>query len=411
MFNQINRKSDSKIHYFFYPLAVLIAFFFGMHAVNIGLLGEASNNVVVVSGGEDERFSAIDGVDLDLFWAVWKQLDSKYVEHERLDRETMVYGAIKGMVEALDDPYTVFMDPRESEDFNISLQGKLEGIGAELDVQDNNLTIVSPLRDSPAERAGLMPGDIIYYIEDELAAEMTIFDAVQKIRGEKGTTVNLTIVREGLDEPFEVSIVRDSIEIESVTFEELDGDIAYLAVNQFSDNTIEEFSKAISEMILDEPEGLIIDLRFNGGGYLDVAVEMLSFLLPEGKEAVRIVEQDSEEILETVTQTKLLNVPIVVLVNGGSASASEIVAGAIQDHERGIIMGTQSFGKGTVQEVNHFADGSSIRITVAKWLTPDGRDIDETGVTPDIIEEVDEKALEDEIDSQKEAAADYLKNL
>ncbi|MFC1615760.1 S41 family peptidase [Patescibacteria group bacterium] len=362
-------------------------------------------NIAEVSDDEHE-------IDLSLYWLVWDLLSEKYVDEENIDTSAMIYGSIKGLVSSLDDPYTVFMNPEESEEFNDSLEGTLEGIGAELTIEERNLVIVSPLRNSPAEKAGIEPGDIIYMIDGEFAAEMTLFDAIMSIRGEMGTTVVLTILRDGLGEPFEVPIVRDSIDIDSVTVEKLDDEITYLSINQFNDKTLEEFSSAISEMILEEARGLIIDLRFNGGGYLDIAVELLSFILPEDTTAVKIEQRGMEnEVMYTNGQVKLLDIPVVVLVNEGSASASEIVAGAIQDYERGVIMGTQTFGKGSVQEVESFSDGSSIRLTIAKWFTPNGTNIDEVGLTPDIIVEIEEADIEAEIDTQKEAAIEYIKNI
>ncbi len=399
-------------HFFIYFLVAAISFVLGWQAVSHGFLSGASVDIKRDRNVEDDVSSNDIDIDLELYWTVLDQLDNYYVDEVALDEQNMLYGSIKGLVNSLEDPYTVFMTPEESENFNASLEGTLEGIGAELTVEGHNLVIVSPLRDSPAERAGLLPGDIIFMIEGELASEMTLFDAIMSIRGEKGTTVILTIIRDNLDGPFDVSIVRDTINIESVTVEKLDENIVYLSVNQFNDKTNENFGKAVSEMILDEPDGLIVDLRFNGGGYLDIAIDLLSYLLPAGTEAV-IVKQRGEEdnIMLTDGNPKILHVPLVVLINAGSASASEIVAGAIQDHERGIIMGTQSFGKGTVQEVDSFFDGSSIRMTIAKWFTPDGRDIDDVGLIPDIIVEITDEDVENEYDSQKEEAIQYLMNL
>lgn len=407
----MNEYSNSKNIFTYLGIAAL-SFIFGWQATAYGLLSgidDGNNNIqrpIPVEAGDYED------VDLDLFWTIWGQLDESFVDVESLDKETMVYGAIKGMVDSLGDPYTVFMTPEESEQFSASLEGTLEGIGAELTVEEHNLVIVSPLRNSPAEKAGLLPGDIIYQIDGEPASEMTLFDAIMSIRGEKGTTVTLTIIRQNLDDSFEVSIVRDSIDIESVSVEKLDSGIAYLSVNQFNDKTNEEFGNAVSEMLLDEPSGIIVDLRFNGGGYLDIAVELLSFLLPSDTVAVLIRERDKEDgIMYTNGNPKILEVPLVVLINEGSASASEIVAGAIQDHKRGVIMGTTSFGKGSVQEVDSFADGSSIRMTIAKWLTPDERDIHGVGITPDIVVEITDEDIENKYDSQKEAAIEYLENL
>lgn len=389
----------------------VVSFILGWQAVSFGYLGGASVDIdrENIIGEED---SIADEIDIDLFWTVWDQLDDYYFDEEKLDEETLIYGSIKGLVDSLEDPYTVFMTPEESESFSASLEGTLEGIGAELTVEGHNLVIVSPLRDSPAEKAGLLPGDIIFLIEGELASEMTLFDAIMSIRGEKGTTVNLTIVRNGLDNSFDVSIVRAKIDIESVTVEELEGDITYISVNQFNDKTNEGFRKAISEMILDEPNGIIIDLRYNGGGYLDIAIELLSYLLPSETEAVIVKQRGmGDDMMLTNGNPKILNVPLVVLINAGSASASEIVAGAIQDHERGVVMGTQSFGKGSVQEVDSFADGSSIRMTIAKWYTPDDRSIDKVGLVPDIVVELSDEDIENEFDSQKEAARAYLVEL
>lgn len=359
---------------------------------------------------EKNSLNAQKDVNLELFWLVWDEVEKKYVDLDKVDKQKMVYGAIKGMVGAIDDAYTVFMDPEETKQFSDSLEGKLEGIGAELTVEEGKLVIVTPLRESPAEKAGLLPKDVVDKIDGVSAAELTLFEAIMKIRGTKGTTVTLSIIREGVDDPFEVSIVRDSIDIESVTVEKLDGEITYIAVNQFNDRTEDEFRKAISELILDQPKGMIIDLRFNGGGYLDIAVEMLSHLLPAHAPVVIIRERGKEdEIIETNGNSKVLDIPLVVLVNDSSASASEIVAGAIQDHERGVVMGVKTFGKGSVQEVEAFTDGSSLRMTIAKWFTPDGRGIDKVGLMPDIVVEITDEDIENEYDRQKEEAIKYLK--
>jgi carboxyl-terminal processing protease len=412
----------SRSHNFFlYIFIALLCFAFGWQASGLGFFDATNSESTDTDNDSFFDFNSVPDAknndknakaDLSLFWTVWGELEGNYYDDSALSPDNMVYGAVKGMVESLDDPYTVFMTPDENKQFMASLEGTLEGIGAELTVEDKTLVIVSPLRDSPAERAGLLPSDIIFKIDSEIAADMTLFDAIMRIRGEKGSTVVLTILRDTLEDPFDVSIVRDSIDLESVTVEELDGGITYLSINQFNDKTMEELSKAISEMLLNEPKGAIIDLRYNGGGYLDIAVDMLSYFLPSHTEAVKIVAKGKdEEIMYTNGNPKLLNVPLVVLVNDGSASASEIVAGAIQDHERGIVMGTTTFGKGTVQEVETFSDGSSIRITIAKWLTPSGQDVNKLGLEPNIVVEITEEDIENEYDSQKESAVQYLKNL
>ena len=408
MYNN-NLKSYRSYNLFLYFLVAIISLVLGWQLTALGIFGagnaETKSSLPILN--EESRH----GTDLDLFWTVWEKLENQYVDSDKINGETMVYGSIKGLVDSLSDPYTVFMTPDETKKFSSSLEGTLEGIGAQLTVKDKKLIIVSPLKNSPAEKAGLLAGDIIDKIEGKPASEMTLLDAVMNIRGEKGTTVIMTIIREN-NEPFNVSIVRDSIDIESVTVEKLDGDLVYLGVNQFNDKTNDEFGKAISELILDEPKGLIVDLRFNGGGYLDIAVELLSYLLPSGTDAVLIKEKGKEDnMLKTNGNPKLLKTPLVVLVNESSASASEILAGAIQDHQRGIIMGAKTFGKGSVQQVDTFSDGSSIRMTIAKWFTPNGRTINEVGLVPDMIVEATEEDFKNEKDPQKDAAINYLKNL
>ena len=353
-------------------------------------------------------------VDLSLFFDVWTELDSRYVDGTKvLDNQNFIYGSIKGLVSSLEDPYTVFMTPDETKEFEENLNSQLEGIGAELTVKDGMLVVLSPLKDSPAEKAGLKPGDIIFEINGETTSELTLFDAIMKIRGPKGTEVTLTIIRNELDEPFEVKITRDEINVESITFERLDGNIAYVSVNQFSDNTAEEFEKAVNDILLSSPKGVIIDLRYNGGGYLDIAVEIVSEFIEGKKPAVLIKTKDGkeDETFNTTGNARIPKTPLVVLVNEGSASASEIVAGAIQDAKRGLIMGQKTFGKGSVQEVELLRDGSSLRLTIAKWLTPSGRSINEVGITPDRIVEQKAEDMDKNIDTQLEEAKNYLINL
>ena len=274
----VYKKSTSSV--FYYALVGLVSFILGWQATVSGVIDYKDDELASKTKMANLDKEISFGVDMDLFWNVWKDLEDKYVDLEAIEENTMVYGSIKGLVESLDDHYTVFMTPDESTEFTAGLDGTLKGIGAELTVEDKNLVIVSPLRGSPAEKAGLLPRDVILAINGELASDMTLVDAISKIRGEIGTSVTLTIVRKNVKNSFDVSIIRENIEIESVTVEKLDGDIVYLGVNRFNDKTNEEFSNAISEMLLDEPKGLIVDLRFNGGGYLDIAVELLSYLLP-----------------------------------------------------------------------------------------------------------------------------------
>ena len=347
--------------------------------------------------------------DLEIVEEVYDLIDSFYVDDDALKQSDIKYGLAKGLVSVLEDPYSLFMNPKENKDFQDSLEGKLEGIGAELTMKYELLTVVSPLKDSPASKAGLMPEDIIIKIEGELTDNMTLEEAVMKIRGPQGTDVTLTIMRNGEEQ--DITITRDTITIDSVTWEMKDNQIALISLNQFGENTTEEFNNVLSEILLQETKGIILDLRFNGGGYLDGSVDIVSCFIKEG-EVVKIKKRNGEgmEILGTSGDVKLETTSLVVLINKGSASASEIVAGAIQDYKRGTIMGEQSFGKGTVQEVMPLHDGSSLRLTIARWFTPNGQDISDTGITPDIEVEMSlDDYLEDK-DPQLDAALEFLKD-
>lgn len=326
-------------------------------------------------------------IDLTLFWNVWDILVSTYVDTSKLDDQMMIYGSIKGMVSSLHDPYTIFMTPKETEDFRNSLSGDLEGIGAELSIKDHHLIVVSPLKDSPAEKAGVRPGDIIYKINDVLTTDMTLTEAVAKIRGPQGTTVTLVIMRDNLEKPLELVIERKEIRVPSVSWELKENGIIYISINQFGDDTSKEFSNAVNDILLKKPKGIILDLRYNGGGYLEGAVDIVSEFIDNGivttvkKRAIN--GKDNSEIQRVNGHARLSHLPLVVLINEGSASASEIVAGAIKDYKRGILVGQRSFGKGTVQELQPLSDGSSLRITIAQWLTPTNNNINEVGIEPD----------------------------
>lgn len=350
--------------------------------------------------------------DLSLFWSVWDIVENSYVDITNVDEQDQIYGAIAGMINALNDPYSVFMTPEESEEFLSGLDGELEGIGAELTVEDGKLIIVSPLKGSPAEQQGLLPGDHIYLVNEAPTSEMTLWGAIMQIRGEPGTDVTLTILREGIEQPLVFTITRQKIDVPSVelTYKEYEGqNFVHLAVYQFGDDTYNEFETAVRSVLLTGPEGLVLDLRMNGGGYLDVSVEMLSEFFADKRTGVIVKRLNrDDEIMETTGNGQLADLPMVVLIDGGSASASEIVAGALQDYERAILMGTQSFGKGSVQELKDLKDGSSLRLTIAKWYTPLGQNIDHMGITPDIVVEVDPSLVDPEVDIQLDAALNTL---
>lgn len=375
-----------------------------------GNSGANSNNIFNNFG---KAQSIPEGVDLKTFWKVRDILKDKYVDAGKLDDQKMVYGAIKGLTDSLEDPYTIYMDPTETAEFSHSLNGEMEGIGAELTVKNQQLVVVSPLKNSPAQKAGLMPNDIIYKIDGEIAAEMSLYDAINKIRGTKGTEVTLSVVRESENEPFDVKIVREELKIESVTSEEVEPGIWLLSIDQFSDDTKTEIERQVAEIQTKQPKGIVMDLRYNGGGYLEGAVDVASVFVKGTEKIVSIKYRDNSETESLNTSGKVIlpDTSLVVLINKGSASASEIVAGALQDLKRAVIMGETSFGKGTVQEVDPLADGSSIRFTIAKWFTPLDREIDKVGIAPDIEVKLTEEDFLADKDPQLDEAVKYLKNL
>ncbi len=390
-------------------LIILIAFVFIL-GWNVGVNQAQENS----NGYRIEKEISQKGgerVDMDLFWDVWSLLASKYVEPQALDYKEMIYGSIRGMVFSLEDPYTTFLTPKENKDFRDSLEGTLEGIGAELTLRNELITVVSPLKNSPAKKAGLQPEDVILRIDDVDVKEYTFEQAVMRIRGPRGEKVVLTIARKGDAEPLEISIIRDSINISSVEWE-MQEDIAIIELNQFGNHTKEEFNKAISEILPKRPTGIVLDLRFNGGGYLDGAIDIVSEFIEKGKVvSVKKRDPNEDEVIYVNGKARVTNTPLAVLINKGSASASEIVAGAIQDHERGMVFGETSFGKGTVQEVENLIDGSSLRVTVAKWYTPNSRNISEIGIEPDVIVERTPEDFEVNEDPQLNTAIEYLKSL
>ncbi|MCG2700995.1 S41 family peptidase [Candidatus Parcubacteria bacterium] len=339
-------------------------------------------------------------VDFDLFWEVWDILEKEFVDRDKLSEKEMFYGAVRGLVSSLGDPYTVFMNPITAHEFAEDLAGTFEGIGAEIGIRDEILTIIAPLPDMPAEKAGLRAGDKVYAINGESTMNISIDEAVNKIRGPVDTQVTLTISRDGLEKAEDVAITRGVIIVKSVKTEILnnninvnsdsnnnDDDIYVIKITNFNDDTLNLFNEAVREVITKNPSGIILDLRNNPGGYLETAIEVSSEWVDEG---VVVTEQFSEDKkLEYLSRgrARLKDYPTVVLVNQGSASASEIVAGALQDYGKAKIIGMQTFGKGSVQALQKLKDGSSVKITVAKWLTPNGNCINEEGITPD--EEID----------------------
>jgi carboxyl-terminal processing protease len=342
-----------------------------------------------------------DKIDFDIFWKAWNKIEAKYVDEDSLDRQEMVYGAIEGMVGAVGDPYTSYMDPKESKDFSNDMEGSFEGIGAELGIRDDFLIVIAPISGMPAEKAGLRAGDKIIKINEELTSDISIDEAVSKIRGPKGTEVTLTVISSNSTETKDIKITRDTIDLKSVNYEQKWGNIAYIQIASFSEDTANEFNKEITKVIADNNKGIVLDLRNNPGGFLNIAVEIASRFVPKGSVVVQERHRDGTiQKFESMGGNVFSEIPTVVLINEGSASASEILAGALKDLNGSELIGKKSFGKGSVQELDKFSDGSSLKITIAEWLTPSGKSINKTGLEVDQEVEITDYDIQNKFDSQ-----------
>jgi len=334
-------------------------------------------------------------------------LNNKYIDTSEIDYEKMLDGAISGIVKSLDDPYTLYFDEELTKAFEESISGTFSGIGAEVGIKDNLITIVSPLPNTPAKKAGILPGDVIMEIDGEETYNMSLDHAVSKIRGERGTDINLTIYRDG--EEIEIIITRDIINIESVTFEK-DGNIGIINLISFNDKTIDSFTK-IAKNIKNDPEidNIILDLRGNPGGYLQTSIDVASFWIENGIIVTEKGKEGSKSIHTAFGNPMLKDYPTIVLINQGSASASEIVAGALKDHKKAILVGNTTFGKGSVQEYTYLDDNiTSLKITVAKWFTPSDINIDEEGISPDFEVDYTLEDFNSDIDPQFNKAIEIL---
>jgi carboxyl-terminal processing protease len=310
---------------------------------------------------------------------------------EEVAEKDLVYGAIKGMLSSL-DPHSSFMPPEAFKEMQIDTRGEFGGLGIQIGIKDKILTIISPIDDTPADKAGVKAGDKIIKIEGESTKDITLHEAVSKLRGPKGTSVTITIIREGLEKPKDISIVRDIIKLKSVKSRLLEEGIGYIKLTQFQERTAPDLKKALNKLSKEQIHSLILDLRNNPGGLLKGAVDVTSQFLPPGKLVVYIKGRSGEKTeFPTVNGNQYVKYPMVVLVNEGSASASEIVSGALQDLERALVIGTQTFGKGSVQTVMPLSDGSALRLTTARYYTPNGRSIQTTGITPDIVVKLEAK--------------------
>ncbi len=387
------------------PLLLVAVFVLGAIA---GVWFRDQQHPAPIAGVINQDLNQPEGVDFSLFWDAWRVLQEKYPKE--LKTQEMVYGAISGMVNSLGDPYTVFMAPQETQRFEEDyIDGRFEGVGMEVGIRKNQLQVIAPLENTPAKKAGLMAGDKIVKINDKDSFGLTLDEAVNLIRGPKGTEVTLSILREDWAEPKNFSIIRDVIQIPTIKWELREGDIAYIQLYQFSQKALSDFALIAEEISNSPAESIILDLRNNPGGFLEVAQKIAGWFL-EKDEVVTIEEfaKGNKQIYKSTGSGALLRYPIVILINQGSASASEILAGALRDN-RGIkLIGEKSFGKGSVQELENLRQGASLKITVANWLTPKGELITDRGLEPDIKIEMIEENIAAKEDPQLDAAIEAL---
>lgn len=338
----------------------------------------------------NEAEGAPSGVDFGAFWKAWNLINEKYVPAsttaDQIGDQEKVYGAISGLASSLGDPYTVFFPPVESEMFQADIRGNFEGVGMEVLAQDGAITVIAPLKNSPAQRAGIVAGDRIIKIDGLATSGFSTEDAVQKIRGKEGTRVSLTIFRSGIKEPFDISVQRAVIDLPTINTQVIGGDVFKIDLYSFSANSPNLFRAALREFILSGTNKLILDLRGNPGGYLEAAIDMASWFLPSNKIVVKEDfggRQDAKSYRSRGYDIFADDLKFVILVDKGSASASEILAGALQEHGKARLVGETTFGKGSVQELVDITSDTSLKVTVARWLTPNGNSISSKGVKPD----------------------------
>jgi carboxyl-terminal processing protease len=363
--------------------AVLLLFFVYLAGYTIGA---REGNVFLPPSNIKNSGRESEEIDFSLFWQAWNKVGDLYIGQSA--SQEMLYGAISGMVASLGDPYTTFLKPSDNQKLVADLSGEFEGIGAELTVKNETIVVVSPLSGTPSERAGLKAQDIIVKIDDESTNNMSLNQAVGKIRGKAGTKVKLTVIRPKVDQPIEISVVREKIEVPSVTLDiqsVQNKKIAILRIIQFGDDTVDLATKYAKEISNSSVDGIILDLRNDPGGYLDSSVNISGLFIEKGSVAVvEVGREGKKKEYRTGNDPILKDYHVITLINGGTASAAEIVAGALSDHDRTSIVGEKTFGKGSVQVLEPLLFGSSIKVTIAKWLTPKGSEIDGVGIKPNV---------------------------
>jgi carboxyl-terminal processing protease len=387
--------------------------------IGSGLLIWSGYTVGLARGKSEVRTVAIQGVqniegetpaDFGLFWHTWDVITQNYLREASTTLEDKVYGATRGLVASLGDPYSEFFDPKDSKSFTENIRGDFGGIGAEIGMKDGHIVVVAPITGTPADHAGLKAGDTIFAINGSSTESMNVDEAVQIIRGPKGSTVTLTIFRDGWEKTKDIPIIRDTIVVPTIDLT-MEGNIAVISLTRFNANAGSLFEQKAVEAINKGAKGIVLDLRNNPGGYLDVAVDIAGWFVPKG--TLVVSEEGRHGITNELHATGsggLGNLPVAILVNGGSASASEILAGSLRDHGRAVLVGETTFGKGTVQEIIPLEQDTSIKLTVAHWVLPKGQILDHKGLAPDVEVKLPElKDGEKFQDTQREKALEIVK--
>jgi len=417
-------KNQEKFGYFVLLLVFILSFLSGYYSnqlsarlwdgkgrqlvsLNNGIAGTTTSEIVIDKNGVPP--SDKKKVSFDIFWETWDYVKNNYVE-SNVDESKLFYGSLEGMVGSLQDPYSVYFEPETSREFQQEISGSFDGIGAEIGLKNGAITVISPLTGSPAEKAGLKPGDMVISIDDKETKDMSLNEAVNLIRGKRGTRVTLVIYRKAEKDTRTIEVARDVINIKSVEWAMLPGDIVDLKLKYFNEDTLSDFRKAVNAFLPEKPKGIILDIRNNPGGFLSTAIEITSYWV--GGDDIIVIERgrDQNYIGEKANNSNALlkKIPTIVLINKGSASGSEILAGALQDWKLAKIVGETSFGKGSVQDLKQFSDGSSLKLTIAKWYTPKGREINEKGIVPDERVELTDEDWDNSKDPQMDKAIELL---
>ena len=359
-------------------------------------------NVEVPDGGPD-------AADFNIFWQTWKIIRDEALKGKEITDKEMIYGAVRGLVNSLSDPHSVFLPPEETKEFREDIQGTFSGVGMEIGKKNGDLVIITPLKDSPAEKAGLQPNDQILKINDAFTGEMDVEQAVKLIRGQQNTQVTLLIYRDGWDKAEEFKVTRDVINIPTVEFDVKEGNVGYIELSNFNEQAGTAFYRALIDVMNRGSLGLIVDLRNNPGGYLEVSVDIAGWFLPKGTLVVSEQPRDgNRREFKSDGEGQLKDTPVVILINEGSASAAEILAGALRNQMKAKLVGAKTFGKGTVQMLEGLTDGSTIKLTIANWVLPDGTIIEKNGLEPDLKVEITDEDVKARRDPQLDKALEII---